>query len=220
MKERERAMRILQLLRETYPWVKGTALRFRTPLELLIATILSAQCTDEKVNEVTEELFRRYRTAEDFAGADLGELEEAVRPTGFYRSKARRIKEVCRVLVEEHGSEVPRSMEELVKLPGVARKTANIVLANAYGIVEGIAVDTHVMRLSHRLGLSKEKNRDKIERDLMELIPREDWFDFNYLLIEHGRRVCKARRPLCEDCILRDLCPSTQEFLQKFKAKP
>ena len=217
MEEKARALRILWLLRDAHPGVKGTALHFRTPLELLIATILSAQCTDEKVNEVTEKLFKKYLTAEDFAKADLEELEGAIRPTGFYRSKARRVKRVGQTLVEEYSSEVPRTMEELTRLRGVARKTANIVLANAYGVVEGIAVDTHVMRLSRLLGLSREKNRDKIERDLMELIHRENWFEFSNLIIEHGRRICHARRPLCEVCILRELCPSAQDFLEEHK---
>lgn len=217
MDERERALTILRRLREAYPGVKGTALRFRTPLEILIATMLSAQCTDEKVNEVTEELFEKYRTAEDYAKADLEELEEAIKPTGFYKVKAQRIKQVCQALVEEYNSEVPRKMEELTKLKGVARKTANIILSNAYSVVEGIAVDTHVLRLSLRLGLSKEKYRDKIERDLMELIPRENWSEVNYLLIEHGRRTCKAKRPLCENCVVQELCPSAPYFLEKFK---
>ena len=220
MDERERALRILQLLREAYPGVKGTALRFRTPFELLIATILSAQCTDEKVNEVTEELFEKYRTAEDYAKADMGELEEAIKPTGFYRKKAQRIKQVCQSLVEEYNSEVPRTMEELTKLKGIARKTANIILTNAYGVVEGIAVDTHVLRLSHRLGLTKWKTRDKIEQDIMELIPRDNWAEVNYLLIEHGRRTCKAKSPLCETCVVQELCPSVPYFLEEFKKKP
>jgi endonuclease-3 len=217
MDNRERALRILQLLRDTYPDVRGTALNFRTPLELLVATILSAQCTDEKVNEVTKDLFRKYRTAKDFANADLHELERDVKPTGFYRVKAQRIKGIAQTLVEEYGSEVPRSMEELTKLNGVARKTANVVLSNAYGIVEGIAVDTHVMRLSKRLGLSKQKDRNKIERDLMELIPRENWFEVNHLLIEHGRRTCTAKKPLCKTCPVRELCPSAEDFLKSGK---
>jgi len=217
MDERERALRILQLLREAYPAVKGTALNFRTPLELLVATILSAQCTDEKVNEVTKKLFKKYRTAKDFAEADLSELERDVKPTGFYRVKAQRIKGIAQTLVEEYNSEVPRSMEELTKLNGVARKTANIVLSNAYGIVEGIAVDTHVMRLSKRLGLSKQKDRNKIERDLMELIPKENWFEVNHLLIEHGRRTCRAKKPLCKTCVVREPCPSAEQFLRSGK---
>jgi len=214
MDDRERAIRILQLLQDAYPGVKGTALNFRNPLELLVATMLSAQCTDEKVNEVTKELFKKYRKAKDYAEADLSELERDIRPTGFYRVKAKRIKQICRTLVEEYGSEVPRSIEELTKLDGIARKTANIVLSNAYGIVEGIAVDTHVLRLSRRLGLSKQKDRNKTERDLMELMPRENWFEVNHLLTEHGRRTCKAKKPLCSVCVVVDLCPSAEYFLK------
>jgi len=203
---------IIRRLEEAYPEVRGTALRWETPLELLVATILSAQTTDAKVNEVTPSLFKRYRTAEDYARAPREELEEAIRSLGFYRQKARFIQEACRAIVEEHGGEVPRSMEELTRLKGVARKTANIVLGNAYGIVEGIAVDTHVMRLSKRLGLTGEKARDKIERSLMEIVPRSKWFQFSNLLIEHGRRVCSAKKPDCAGCVLSDLCPSAFTF--------
>ena len=212
MEMRREAEEILRRLEAAYPEVRGTALRWKTPLDLLVATILSAQTTDARVNEVTEALFRRYRTVEDYAEAPRGELEEAVRSLGFYRQKARFIQEACRVIVEEHGGEVPRSMEGLTKLRGVARKTANIVLQNAYGIVEGIAVDTHVMRLSKRLGLTEERYRDKIERDLMESLPREKWFMFSNLLIEHGRRVCDAKKPDCAGCVLKDLCPSAFTF--------
>jgi len=203
---------IIRRLEEAYPEVRGTALHWETPLELLVATILSAQTTDAKVNEVTPSLFKRYRTAEDYARAPREELEEAIRSLGFYRQKARFIQEACRAIVEEHGGEVPRSMEELTRLKGVARKTANIVLGNAYGIVEGIAVDTHVMRLSKRLGLTGEKARDKIERSLMEIVPRSKWFQFSNLLIEHGRRVCSAKKPDCAGCVLSDLCPSAFTF--------
>ena len=209
---RERAEKILKMLEEEYPYVRGTALRWETPLDLLVATMLSAQSTDEKVNEVTESLFKKYRTAEDYAHAPSGELEEDIRSTGFYRRKAMLIREACRVIVIEHGGEVPRSMEELTGLKGVARKTANIVLGNAFGIVEGVAVDTHVMRLSKRLGLTKERYRDKIERDLMEIIPRSKWFQLSNLLIEHGRRVCNAKKPDCASCVLKELCPSAFTF--------
>ncbi|RLI09126.1 endonuclease III [Candidatus Bathyarchaeota archaeon] len=209
---RTRVEEIIRRLEEAYPEVRGTALRWETPLELLVATILSAQTTDAKVNEVTPSLFKRYRTAEDYARAPREELEEAIRSLGFYRQKARFIQEACRAIVEEHGGEVPRSMEELTRLKGVARKTANIVLGNAYGIVEGIAVDTHVMRLSKRLGLTGEKARDKIERSLMEIVPRSKWFQFSNLLIEHGRRVCSAKKPDCAGCVLSDLCPSAFTF--------
>jgi len=207
-----RAEKIIGLLEAEYPRVRGTALRWETPLDLLVATILSAQSTDVKVNEVTEELFKKYRTAEDYANAPREELERDIRSTGFYRRKASFIQEVCRAIVEDHGGEVPRSMEELTRLKGVARKTANIVLQNAYSVVEGIAVDTHVMRLSRRLGLTEEKARDKIERDLMETVPRSKWFALNYLLIEHGRRVCTAKKPNCAGCVLNELCPSAFTF--------
>lgn len=208
----ERAERILKLLESEYPYVQGTSLRWKTPLDLLVATILSAQSTDEKVNEVTEGLFKKYRSAEEYALAPREELEEDIRPTGFYRQKARFIQNACEVIVEEHGGEVPNSMEALTRLKGVARKTANIILGNAFGMVEGIAVDTHVMRLSKRLGLSDERYRDKIERDLMEIVPRSKWFQFSNLLIEHGRRVCMARKPNCGGCILNELCPSAYTF--------
>lgn len=208
--ERGRILEIIKRLRGVYPEVRGTALRWETPLDLLVATILAAQTTDEKVNRVTETLFKRHRTARDYAETPLEELEAAISSLTFYRQKARFIKEACHTLAAEYGGEVPRSMEELLKLKGVARKTANIVLSNVYGINEGIAVDTHVARLSRRLGLSKEKNRNKIERDLMRLIPRDLWFDFTYLIIEHGRRICRARKPRCNECVIEDLCPSVE----------
>ena len=212
MSSREKVLKIIKLLREEYPDVKGTALNFTTPLELLVATILAAQCTDERVNEVTKSLFKKYKTAEDYAKADLKELEKDIKPTGFYRVKAKRLKECCRVLAEKYNSEVPRDIDELTKLPGVARKTANLVLSNAFGINQGIAMDTHVRRLSERLGLSGEKQVDKMEKDLMELIPREKWFDFTYLIVAHGRNVCTARNPRCEECVLKELCPSAFAF--------
>ena len=199
---------IFRLLKEAYPNVKGTHLNYKTPLDLLVATILSAQCTDEKVNEVTESLFKKYRRPKDYAEAEIKELEEAIRPTGFYRRKAHFIKQASKKIVEKFDSRVPRTMEELVSLEGIARKTANIVLSNAYGMIEGIAVDTHVLRLSKRLGLTKEKVREKIEEDLMNITPREHWFELSNQLIAHGRRVCTARRPNCAECVLNDLCPS------------
>jgi len=212
VKEEDRAQRILTLLRKEYPDVKGTELRFSNALELLVATILAAQCTDRKVNEVTETLFKRYKTAEDYAKADLEELQEFVKPMGFYRNKARFIKAAAEKLVKDFDSEIPRSIEEMTRLPGVARKTANIVLSNAFGIVEGIAVDTHVMRLSERLDLTKEKNREKIEEDLMKLYPKTQWFEVSNLLITHGRRICVARHPKCGACLLNKLCPSAFTF--------
>ncbi len=208
----ERAEKIINLLEEAYPDVEGTSLNWETPLDLLVATILSAQSTDEQINTVTETLFKKYRTAADYAHAPKEQLEETIRSSGFYKRKAEAIQEACRVIAEEHGGEVPASMEELTKLKGVARKTANIVLGNAFGIVEGIAVDTHVWRLSTRLGLTEQKYRDKIERDLMSVFPRDKWLAVNYLLIEHGRRVCDAKKPRCDECVLNDLCPSAFTF--------
>jgi len=204
----ERALKVLELLRQEYPGVKGTALRYSNALELLVATILSAQCTDAKVNQVTLSLFERYRTPEDYANAPLGELEEAVKPTGFYRAKARSIREACRMIVERFGSEVPGTMEELTSLPSVARKTANVVLSNAFRIDEGVTVDTHVMRLAKRLGFTQQKSREKIEQDLMKLFLKEQWFPISNLLIAHGRKVCKARKPNCAGCVVNKLCPS------------
>jgi len=203
---------IIALLEEEYPETTGTSLNWRTPLELLVATILSAQSTDEQINKVTSTLFEKYRSAGDYAYASREQLENDVRSSGFFRRKADAIQEACRVIAEEHGGEVPSTMDELTNLKGVARKTANIVLGNAFGIIEGIAVDTHVWRLSHRLGLSDEKNRDKIERALMEVFPREKWLAVNYLLIEHGRRACAAKKPDCGACVLVELCPSAFTF--------
>jgi endonuclease-3 len=208
----EKGRTIITLLEEEYPETTGTSLNWRTPLELLVATILSAQSTDEQINKVTSTLFEKYRTAADYAYAPREQLENDVRSSGFFRRKADAIQEACRVIAEEHGGEVPSTMDELTSLKGAARKTANIVLGNAFGIIEGIAVDTHVWRLSHRLGLSEEKNRDKIERNLMEVFPREKWLAVNYLLIEHGRRVCDAKKPDCETCVLSDHCPSAFTF--------
>ncbi|MEM3793518.1 MAG: endonuclease III [Candidatus Bathyarchaeia archaeon] len=204
---RERAKEIISLLEREYPNAR-IALNYSNPLELLVATMLSAQCTDERVNKVTKELFKKYRTAEDYANADLSELEAMIRPTGFYRAKARNLKRAARILVERFGSKVPKEMDALLELPGVARKTANIVLANAYGVVEGIAVDTHVRRLSRRLGLTKEEDQDAIERDLMAILPKEYWSRITYLLMEHGRKVCRARKPACDACAVSKLCPS------------
>ena len=203
---------IIALLEEEYPETTGTSLNWRTPLELLVATILSAQSTDEQINKVTSILFEKYRTADDYAHAPREQLENDIRSSGFFRRKADAIQEACRIIAEQHGGEVPFTMEELTNLKGVARKTANVVLGNAFGIIEGIAVDTHVWRLSHRLGLSDEKNRDKIERDLMEVFPREKWHAVNYLLIEHGRQVCDAKKPDCGACVLSELCPSAFTF--------
>ena len=203
---------IFSILRKNYSEVKETALKSKSPLELLIATILSAQCTDKRVNEVTKILFNRYKTLEDYAEANLEELQEIIKPTGFFRNKAKFIIAAAKKLIQDFNSEMPRSIEEMTKLPGVARKTANIVLSNAFGIIEGIAVDTHVMRLSKRLNFSSENNRDKIERDLMNVFPKEHWFEISNLLIAHGRKICTARRPKCEKCIINYLCPSAFSF--------
>ena len=194
-------------LKAEYPDAR-TELDWSNPLELLVATILSAQTTDAQVNRVTESLFAKYRTAEDYADSTPDELEENIRPTGFYRNKARSLRGMASALVEEHGGEVPRTMSELVALPGVGRKTANVVLGNAFGTNEGIVVDTHVRRVSGRLGLTESRDPVKIEQDLLEVVPEEDRTTFSHLLILHGRRTCKARKPDCANCILNDICPS------------
>jgi endonuclease-3 len=204
----ERAPEIVRILSETYPDAK-VALNFSNALEMLVATILSAQCTDEKVNEVTAALFQKYRTAEDYLRVPEDELKADIKPTGFFNQKAISIREACRRIVEVYGGEVPNTMEDLISLRGVARKTANIVLGNSFGIVEGVAVDTHVKRLANRLGFSEQADPDKIELDLMRLIPRERWFDFTYVLIDHGRAICIARKPKCEECPVNRLCPSS-----------
>jgi endonuclease-3 len=206
---RQRAAEILARLRQTYPEVR-LALDFQTPLQLVMATVLAAQCTDERVNQVTPALFRRYPTARDYAAADLAELEEMVRTTGFFRNKARALKNLGTALAAEHGGEVPASLELLVALPGVGRKTANVVLGNAFGLNEGVAVDTHVQRLSRRLFLTEETDPEKIERDLMPVLPREEWTRFALLLQDHGRKICKARKPECAICPVADLCPSAE----------
>jgi endonuclease III len=198
-------------LKAEYPDAR-TELDWSNPLELLVATILSAQTTDVQVNRVTESLFSKYRTAEDYADSTPDELEEDIRPTGFYRNKARSLRGMASALVEEHGGEVPRTMSELVALPGVGRKTANVVLGNAFGTNEGIVVDTHVRRVSGRLGLTEGSDPVKIEQELMRLVPEEDWTIFSHLLILHGRRTCKARKPDCPNCILNDICPSAREY--------
>jgi len=209
--DQNRTLKIIELLEKEHRDAK-IALDHTNPLELLIATILSAQCTDERVNIVTKTLFKKYRSIEDYAGADLKELEQDIRSTGFYRNKARNIKKCCQMILDKFGSQVPKTMEEILELPGVARKTANIVLSNAYGVVEGIAVDTHVRRLSRRLGLTANDNPDKIEQDLMKLVPKSKWMRFTELLIFHGRKTCTAKRPKCETCVVNKLCPSAFTF--------
>jgi endonuclease-3 len=211
LEPKDRASKIITLLEKEYPNAK-IALHYKNPLELLVATILSAQCTDERVNIVTKRLFKKYTKAEDYANADLAELEQDIRSTGFYRNKAKHLKSCCQLLVKKYHSQVPRTMAELLELPGVARKTANIVLTNAYGIVEGVAVDTHVRRLSQRLGLTENNNPEKIEADLMRIVPRADWMRITDLLISHGRRVCNAKKPKCDACVLNRFCPSAFTF--------
>ena len=208
---RGRIGEIVAILRENYPESR-TALRHEDPFQLLVATILSAQCTDARVNMVTPSLFGKYPTAAHFARAKQAILEKEIRSTGFFRNKARNIIGAAKHIVAEHGGNVPDTMEELVALPGVARKTANIVLSSAYGKAEGIAVDTHVRRLSRRLGLSAEEDPVKIERDLMAIVPKGDWLDFNHLLVNHGRAICRANKPRCPYCPLKRLCPSATKF--------
>ncbi|MEJ2085372.1 MAG: endonuclease III [Acidobacteriota bacterium] len=209
VKKQRRSDEIRRRLKEEYPDAR-CALEHDNALELLVATILSAQCTDKRVNMVTPDLFARYPTAADYAGAELTELEERIRSTGFFRNKAKSLKGLGQALVADHDGEVPQTMKELSSLPGVGRKTANVVLGNAFGIDEGIVVDTHVKRLSNRLALSQQQNPDKIEQDLMTLIPKEDWTIWAHLLILHGRAVCNARKPACDKCVLLELCPSAE----------
>jgi endonuclease-3 len=209
-KLKKHAAEVQARLAAEYPGA-SCALRHENALQLLVATILSAQCTDKRVNEVTKPLFEKYPTVHDFADANLAELEEDVRPTGFFRNKAKAIKSMAEALVEKHGGEVPHTMEELLELRGVARKTANVVLGNVYGINDGIVVDTHVNRLANRLGLTTETTPEKVERDLMELVPRDDWTTISHRLIDHGRAVCSARKPKCVECVLNDICPSANE---------
>lgn len=205
---KERTLKIIRLLKGEYPDAR-CSLNHTSPLELLVATILSAQCTDERVNLVTASLFRKYAGAQAYASVAQSELEADIRSTGFFRNKAKAIQGACRMIIERYEGRVPRSLEELLELPGVARKTANVVLGNAYGISSGVVVDTHVARLTRRLELSAHEQPEKIERDLLELVPPKDWIIFSHLLIAHGRRVCKARTPLCAECVIEPLCPSS-----------
>ena len=205
---KERTEQIIKQLKHAHPDAH-CALNHSNAFELLVATILSAQCTDERVNLVTADLFRKYRKAEDFIRAEPAELEQDIRSTGFYRNKAKAIQGACRLIVERHSGRVPSTLDELLELPGVARKTANVVLGNAFGMAVGVVVDTHVGRLSQRLGLTSHEQPEKIERDLMALVPQKDWVDFAHLMIYHGRAICKARKPECASCTLEDLCPSS-----------
>lgn len=206
---KRRASTIRRRLDRAYPDAK-CALDFTTPLEMVVATVLSAQSTDAGVNRVTKKLFAKYKRPEDYLAAKPGELEQDIHATGFFNQKARSLRGLSRVIVEEFDGHVPDTMEGLLKLPGVARKTANVVLGNAFGKVEGIAVDTHVHRLSVRLGFTTQDDPVKVERDLMALFPKARWFRLTYLLIEHGRAICKAPRPLCESCVVSDLCPASR----------
>jgi endonuclease-3 len=211
MDKKTRGLTVIRLLEKEYPRAK-IALNYNNPLELLVATILSAQCTDERVNKVTATLFKKYRKAKDYADADLAELEQEIRSTGFFRNKAKNVRATGQMLVDRFGSQVPKTMKEMLQLPGVARKTANIVLQNAYGVVEGIAVDTHVRRVSKRLGLTDSEDQDKIEQDLMGIVPKDKWMRITDLLIFLGRNVCVARKPKCEICVLNRVCPSAFTF--------
>ena len=211
LEPKARALKVMELLEKEHSDAK-IALHYTNPLELLVATILSAQCTDERVNMVAKALFKKYTESEDYANADLKELEQDIKSTGFYRNKAKNIKKCCQLLVEKYNSQVPRTMTELLELPGVARKTANIVLSNSYGIIEGVAVDTHVRRLAQRLGLTESEDPAKIEADLMSLVPRDKWMRITDLLVFHGRRVCIAKKPKCDACVLNKICPSAFTF--------
>lgn len=203
-------LKILSILKKEYPRTRVT-LEFGNPLQILVATILSAQCTDKRVNMITKDLFKKYRKAGDFAKANQKIFENEIRSTGFYRNKAKNIINSARKIVKDFKGKIPGTMEELLTLPGVARKTANIVLYNGYGIIDGIAVDTHVGRLAQRLGLSKSDNPVKIEQDLMKVIPKKEWGRINHLLIDHGRKICDAKKPKCKQCALKKLCPSYKE---------
>ena len=205
---KSRVREIIRRLKRAYPDAK-CSLNHSNAFELLIATILSAQCTDDRVNIVTADLFRKYQKPDDYLKVSPRELEKDIRTTGFFRNKTKSIQGTSKVLTEQYGGRVPQTMDELLELPGVARKTANVVLGNAFAIKSGVVVDTHVTRLSHRLGLSQQKQAEKIEQDLIQLVPKKDWVIFSHLLIAHGRKICKARNPLCADCVVEKLCPSS-----------
>lgn len=207
---KDRIKDIIKILRKTCPNAR-TALEYDNPFHLLVATILSAQCTDERVNKITPSLFKKYKTIAQFAKAKQSILENDIRSTGFYRNKAKNIIAASKKILEDFKDSVPDTMDELITLPGVARKTANIVLSSSFRKAEGIAVDTHVRRLSERLRLSEEKDPNKIEKDLMDIVPKTDWLDFNFLLVNHGRAICMARKPLCSNCAIKHLCPSTDK---------
>jgi endonuclease-3 len=206
-----RAAKVIDLLEKEYPAAK-TALTYSNPLEILVATMLSAQTTDERVNIVTEKLFKKYLKPEDYARVDIKELEKDIRSTGFYHNKAKNLKKTCELLIEKYDSQVPKTMDEMLELPGVARKTANIVLYNAYGMITGVAVDTHVRRLSQRIELTEHDDPNKIEQDLMRITTKEKWMELTDLLISHGRQVCIARKPKCAICVLNKFCPCAFAF--------
>lgn len=216
--KKERAAEVIRRLRKAYPDAH-CALDHATPFQLLIATILSAQCTDVRVNIVTAELFRKYSGPADYIAVSQEELESDIHSTGFFRNKAKNIRSACQRIIDEYGGQVPKTMDELLTLGGVARKTANVVLGNAFGIASGVVVDTHVARLSQRLGLTSQKDAEKIEADLIELIPKKHWIMFPHWLITHGRQICKAQKPLCEICVLADICPSRRPATPKMSGK-
>jgi endonuclease-3 len=211
LEPKARALKVMELLESEYSDAE-IALEYTNPLELLIATILSAQATDKQINAITPKLFKKYKTAEDYANADLTELEQHIKSSGFYHNKAKNIQNCCKTLVEKFHSQVPKTMTELLELPGVGRKTANIVLANTFGVIEGVAVDTHVGRLAQRLGLSESGNPQKIEADLMSIVPKDKWMRITDLLIWHGRKVCTAKKSNCAVCVLNKICPSAFAF--------
>lgn len=210
MEAQQKIERVISALKRLYPEAP-LALKFSNGFELLVAVILSAQCTDERVNQVTADLFKKYRTPQDYLNVPVEELEQDIRPTGFYRNKAKSLRACCQTLMEKFGGELPRSIDELVQLPGVGRKTAAMVLGNAYGINQGIAVDTHVKRVAQRLGLSAQSNPDKIEQDLMALVPQESWTWFSNAMILFGRHICQARKPKCGECPFREWCPAVEK---------
>jgi endonuclease-3 len=209
---KEKAVEIIKRLKREYNDISGTSLKFNTPLDLLVATILSAQSTDKQINKITVNIFNKYKTANDYAKAPIEDLQNDIKSSGFYKRKAEWIQEATQKIVNDFNGKVPNNMHDLNSLKGVARKTANIVLQNAFNKTVGIAVDTHVHRLSRRIGLTDEKNPNKVEKDLMFLIPRNDWKSVNYLLIEHGRKICDAKKPLCSQCVLNDICISAFTF--------
>jgi endonuclease-3 len=218
MDAKQRILKIIDILKKEYPEAK-TALNFKTPLDMVVATILSAQCTDKRVNIVTKSLFRKYRTAQDYAKANIKSFEQEIRSTGFFRNKAKSIIGMAKKLLSDFNGKVPDSMEKLITLPGVARKTANVVLNNAFHKSEGIAVDTHVRRLSERLKLSDSDDPVKIEQDLMNIVPRNYWGKITYYLVDHGRAICDAKKPKCPECVISKYCPSKAGFIKRFWSK-